>query len=179
MAFQFSNQKANVLWDIENQPIPKKEDPKEYVRKIKGYLAAKYGIKDGTFTAYCCSSTDVLKKKVQNALQQYGWMVAEIPKVKAGGEEVDKRIIADIGIYGGECAYKGTKGSIIVISKDNDYSYILSTLSAKPWIKLAVMTTLDYDDGTFVSKPGSNHNPSNPASNHNPSNPASNHNPSN
>jgi len=49
-------------------------------------------------------------------------------------ESVDKVIIADIGSFASECAWKRSIGHIVLISGDRDYSHILSSYANKPYI---------------------------------------------
>lgn len=54
-------------------------------------------------------------------------------------ESVDKVIIADIGSFVSECAWKRGIGHIVLISGDRDYSHILGSYANKPYIGQIVL----------------------------------------
>eukprot|EP01084_Bolivina_argentea_P299789 516800_1 len=67
-------------------------------------------------------------------------------------ESVDKRIIADIGLFAAELAEsKGNDiGHIVLISGDSDYGYILARLRDKAYIGKIIIFINDYTKETLI-----------------------------
>jgi len=64
-------------------------------------------------------------------------------------ESVDKRIIADIGVFAADLAHSNEVGIIVLISGDSDFGYILSRLRDRSYISKILLFTQQHTRNTL------------------------------
>lgn len=92
-----------------------------------------------------------LHQKTRENATDLGVLMMDVAS-KRKQESVDKRIIADIGLFAAELAEsKGNDiGHIVLVSGDSDYGYILARLRDKSYIGKVILFINDYTKETLT-----------------------------
>jgi len=92
-----------------------------------------------------------LHEKTRSNASDLGILMMDVAS-KRKQESVDKRIIADIGLFAAELAESGGHevGHIVLVSGDSDYGYILARLRDKSYIGQIIIFINDYTKETLT-----------------------------
>eukprot|EP00486_Rosalina_sp_Unknown_P004599 CAMPEP_0201574894 /NCGR_PEP_ID=MMETSP0190_2-20130828/19688_1 /ASSEMBLY_ACC=CAM_ASM_000263 /TAXON_ID=37353 /ORGANISM="Rosalina sp." /LENGTH=462 /DNA_ID=CAMNT_0048003783 /DNA_START=180 /DNA_END=1569 /DNA_ORIENTATION=- len=141
---------VTVFWDYENCPCPMSTKIATLTYDIKRRIDHFLGKKLNKRIQLYCPMQRLHQKTRENATD-LGVLMMDVAS-KRKQESVDKRIIADIGLFAAELAEsKGNDiGHIVLVSGDSDYGYILARLRDKSYIGKVILFINDYTKETLT-----------------------------
>lgn len=139
-----------VFWDYENCPCPMSTKIATLTKDIKQRIDHFLGKKVNKEIKLYCPMQRLHQRTRENATD-LGILMMDVAS-KRKQESVDKRIIADIGLFAADLAEnKGNDiGHVVLVSGDSDYGYILARLRDKSYIGKIIIFINDYTKETLI-----------------------------
>jgi len=141
---------VTVFWDYENCPCPMSAKLSNLCYDIKQRIDKFIGKKlNKRIQLYC--PMERLQPRTRENATDLGVLCMDVA-TKRKQESVDKRIIADIGLFAAELAENSGNdiGHIVLVSGDSDFGYILARLRDKSYIGKIVMFVNDFAKDTLT-----------------------------
>jgi len=138
---------VTVFWDYENCPCPMSTRVSDLVKLIKDTVD-NYLEKKLTKRIQLYASINRLHHNTRADFLDSGVLLMDVA-TKNKLESVDKRIIADIGVFAADLAHSNEVGIIVLISGDSDFGYILSRLRDRSYISKILLFTQQHTRNTL------------------------------
>lgn len=134
-----------VFWDLENIRVPRRVSASKASNAISVAIRETGYVRDIVHKRCYYDSRHIMERNTdRTAIDMGGWTLCDCPK-RNQKETLDKKIIVDVMAFAAEHRHLDTPPTIVLISSDGDFAYMLAIL--RDW---RMKVVLIYEQATDI-----------------------------